>query len=176
MKSKSTVWIIIIVALVVLGFYFSSREPEQIDSNQEDSMMTEDQTEDSNMMTEDEMIKADENLGDVLPEENMEASISGYEVYDVAKLANAKSGKVVLFFRATWCPTCRALDKDIRANLEQIPEGTLILDVDYDKYNDLKKKYGVTYQHTLVQVDEDGASIKKWSGSSTLSELVKESI
>jgi hypothetical protein len=46
--------------------------------------------------------------------------------------------------------------------------------VDYDNSDELKKKYGVTYQHTLVQVDKDGNLIKKWSGSPTLTSLVKE--
>ncbi|MEK9151561.1 MAG: thioredoxin family protein [Patescibacteria group bacterium] len=97
-----------------------------------------------------------------------------YVAYDAAKIAFAKEGKVVLFFRASWCPSCRALDADIKANLGQIPENLLILDVDYDKYADLKKQYGVTYQHTLVQVDENGKMIAKWAGSPELSDLLKE--
>ena len=39
---------------------------------------------------------------------------------------------------------------------------------------DLKKKYGVVYQHTFVQVDKDGNLIKKWSGSPNLSSLVTQ--
>lgn len=97
-----------------------------------------------------------------------------YVPYDASKIAFAKEGKVVLFFRASWCPTCRALDANIKANLSQIPENVLILDVDYDKYVDLKKQYGVTYQHTLVQVDVMGTMIAKWSGSEGLSDLVKQ--
>lgn len=97
-----------------------------------------------------------------------------YVPYDASKIAFAKDGKVVLFFRASWCPTCRALDADIKANLSQIPQNTLVLDVDYDKYTDLKKQYGVTYQHTLVQVDVSGNMIAKWSGSEGLSELLTQ--
>ncbi len=97
-----------------------------------------------------------------------------YVPYDASKIAFAKDGKVVLFFRASWCPTCRALDADIKANLSQIPQNTLVLDVDYDKYTDLKKQYGVTYQHTLVQVDASGNMIAKWSGSEGLSELLTQ--
>ena len=97
-----------------------------------------------------------------------------YVAYDASKLAFTKDGKVVLFFRASWCPTCRALDADIKANLSQIPQNVLILDVDYDKYTDLKKQYGVTYQHTLVQVNASGNMIAKWSGSDGLSDLIKQ--
>jgi thiol-disulfide isomerase/thioredoxin len=96
-----------------------------------------------------------------------------YETYAPEKLARASEGPVVLFFRASWCPTCQAADKDIRASLTSIPGGVTILDVDYDASAALKKKYGVTYQHTFVQVDASGAQIAKWSGSRTLSEIVK---
>ncbi len=96
-----------------------------------------------------------------------------YELYAADKIARASSGPVVLFFRASWCPTCQAADKDIRANAATIPSGVVILDVDYDNSADLKKKYGVTYQHTFVQVDASGNQIAKWSGSRTLSEVVK---
>ena len=48
------------------------------------------------------------------------------------------------------------------------------LDVDYDKSAELKKKYEVTYQHTLVEVSADGSLVKKWSGSPSLSALVSE--
>lgn len=106
--------------------------------------------------------------------EAMMAKGGQYAAYDAAKIAFAKEGKVVLFFRASWCPSCRALDGDIKANLGQIPENLLILDVDYDKYADLKKQYGVTYQHTLVQVDENGKMIAKWAGSPELGDLLKE--
>lgn len=108
-------------------------------------------------------------------EENaMMAAESGYMPYDASKLSFAKTGKVVLFFRAAWCPTCRALDADIKANLSKIPKNVLILDVDYDTSAEMKKQYGVTYQHTLVQVDASGTMIAKWSGSEGLSELLAQ--
>ena len=97
-----------------------------------------------------------------------------YETYAPEKLAKANSGDVVLFFRASWCPTCKAVDADIRANLPAIPGGLTVLDVDYDNSSSLKQKYGVTYQHTFVQVRADGTLIKKWSGSPTLAALVAE--
>lgn len=97
-----------------------------------------------------------------------------YEVYDASKIAKAKTGKVILFFRASWCPSCKALDKDIREHLKDIPEDVTILDVDYDKYTDLKKQYGVVMQHTLVQVDADGKEMKKWQGIPTLADVLIE--
>ncbi len=101
--------------------------------------------------------------------------VGSYESYAPEKIAQAGSSHdVVLFFRASWCPTCRALDVDIKANLSKIPESLTILDVDYDNSSALKQKYSVTYQHTFVEVDKDGNMIKKWSGSRTLNALISE--
>ncbi len=85
-----------------------------------------------------------------------------------------KDYKVVLYFHAPWCPTCQALDKNTNANLGAIPAKTVIVKTDYDSSNDLKKKYGVTYQHTLVQIDSSGNKIKKWSGSPELKDVLAE--
>lgn len=98
-----------------------------------------------------------------------------YEAYASEKVTLASATHdVVLFFRASWCPTCRAVDADIRANLPKIPSSLTILDVNYDTATALKQKYSVTYQHTFVQVDKDGNVIKKWSGSPTLTLLISE--
>jgi len=105
--------------------------------------------------------------------DDMKEPAGAYEDYSESKLALADSGKVVLFFKASWCPTCNSLDKNVVANLSDIPAGVHILKVDYDNSTELKKKYGITYQHSFVQVDSKGKQIAKWAGSSTLSDLVK---
>ena len=68
---------------------------------------------------------------------------TGYALYDEAsvKSALASGQKVVLFFHAPWCPTCKALDSAIRSELTSIPADTLIVKVDYDTSEMLKKKY-----------------------------------
>lgn len=83
-------------------------------------------------------------------------------------------GKIVYFFNAKWCPTCKALTTDIVENGNDIPAGVTIVSVDYDDYTELKQQYGVTYQHTLVQVDAVGNQIKKWSGGNTLDSVLQE--
>jgi len=96
-----------------------------------------------------------------------------YESYDESKLSLAATGNVVLFFKADWCSTCRALDADIRRNLTSIPSDVTILRLNYDKELTLRRKYGVTTQHTLVQVDSAGTMLGKWVGSMTLAEVIK---
>ncbi len=80
--------------------------------------------------------------------------------------------KRVLFFHANWCPTCRAAEKDFLANEKGIPDGIVVFKLDYDKESELKKTYGITYQHTFVQVDANGEILSSWSGGS-VAELAK---
>ena len=78
-------------------------------------------------------------------------------------------------YLAPWCPSCRGLEADIEANLSAIPDGLSLQKVDYDSATELKKKYGVVRQHTLVQVDAAGNMIKTLTGvSSTLSQIVSQ--
>lgn len=81
----------------------------------------------------------------------------------IRELAN-QGKKVVLFFHATWCPTCKAANEDILNRLDEIPEDIVIVKTDYDTYTELKEKYNITYQHTFVQVDGDGNQITIWNG------------
>ncbi len=68
-------------------------------------------------------------------------------------------GLKVLFFHASWCPKCRALDEDITANT--VPDGMTIFKVDFDTALDLRQVYGVTLQTTIVYVDDDGDVLAK---------------
>lgn len=123
------------------------------------------------------MEKKDEVMekGDAMMEKKDAMMMKGgqYIAYDASKIAFAKDGKVVLFFNASWCPQCKAIDADIKASLSDIPADTLILNVDYDSNKDLRTKYGVTTQHTFVQVDENGNSKGLWVGGNTLEEVTK---
>lgn len=99
-----------------------------------------------------------------------------YEVYEPQKLLYAHDGKVILFFKADWCASCSVIDEKVLSSLEQIPSGVYIFKVDFDKEIELRKKYGVTLQHTFVQVDEFGDMIDKWSGGITLDDILEKII
>jgi thiol-disulfide isomerase/thioredoxin len=81
---------------------------------------------------------------------------------------------VVLFFNASWCSTCKEARENLEADPAAIPAGLTIVKVDYDDSDELKQKYGVTVQHTFVQVDADGNEIAKWNGSVTADEIAKQ--
>lgn len=105
--------------------------------------------------------------GTVTKKENNNIKAGIYELYDPKFLANAATGKVVLFFHAPWCPTCQALDADIRAHLNDIPPDVTILETDYDTQTALKQKYGITIQGTFVQVDQNGNKLNRWGNNNT---------
>lgn len=87
-----------------------------------------------------------------------------YSEYSPESFAAAAGKKRVLFFHATWCPTCKVANEAFTSNPSGIPEDVIVFKTDYDTYGDLKKKYGITYQHTFVQVDEQGNELAKWNG------------
>lgn len=76
----------------------------------------------------------------------------------------ARTRRVVLFFYASWCPTCRAAKQDIAARLDTLPGDLTLLYVDYDSSDALKQEYRVTYQHTFVQIDPQGKALAAWNG------------
>jgi len=92
------------------------------------------------------------------------AKAGSYKEYSSQTLANeqAAGNKVVLFFYADWCPYCRTADKAFTDNLDKIPAGVTVLKTDYDSNKDLKKKYGVTTQHTFVQIDDKQEKVTLW--------------
>lgn len=183
------------IALLIIvggGIYYSTMTPmsEQM-MDKGDAMMEEGEKmmdKGDDMKGEGEMMKKEgeammEKDGAMMEKKDGEAMIEkapegammsagSYEAYAPEKLAKAAEGDVVLFFRASWCPTCKAVDADIRSHIKDIPKAVTILDVDYDTSSALKQKYGVTYQHTFVQVAADGTQIAKWSASPTLAALL----
>ena len=69
----------------------------------------------------------------------------------------------VLFFYADWCPTCRAAVSEMKAEADSLRDINLLI-VDYDNSDELKMKYGVSYQHTFVQIDQQGMAVSTWNG------------
>lgn len=70
----------------------------------------------------------------------------------------------VIFFRADWCPTCRTFERELTTNPNLLRDDVVILKADYDNELDLRRQYGVTLQHTLIQLDNEGNEVYSWSG------------
>lgn len=83
--------------------------------------------------------------------------------YAAAPSTFHRSGDVVLFFTASWCPTCAETVRSLDAS--GVPAGLTVVSVDFDAATDLRTQYGVTVQHTFVQIDEAGDVLAKFTGA-----------
>jgi thiol-disulfide isomerase/thioredoxin len=106
-------------------------------------------------------------------EDSMMKDDARYVEYSKTVLDNSSDKRRVLYFYASWCPICRPADADFKQNSSKIPEDVVVIRVNYNdpdtdqEEKDLAKKYGITYQHTFVQIDTQGKEITKWSGGQT---------
>lgn len=148
----------VIIGIIVIaagGWFFINQ------SQSDDAMMAE-------TMNEQEKIMDDKQA--MTENEMMMTESSNYIEYTSTALGETSDSKRVLFFYANWCPTCRPVDTELRENSAQIPAGVSVIRVNYndpetdDEEAELAKTYGISYQHTFVQIDENGNEVTKWNG------------
>jgi thiol-disulfide isomerase/thioredoxin len=138
-----TLALVIIILVAGFGFYFFSQQNKQSESIMQGSPSTP-----AVGITED----------------------SRYIEYSNEILDKNTNKRRVLFFYANWCPTCRPADVDFRENSGKIPEDVVVIRVNYNDTDtdadekSLAEAYGITYQHTFVQIDQNGNEVAKWNG------------
>lgn len=152
-------------SIVATTMVFAACQPtQQATVQEESSAMQQETTQDSTM--EGEAIEKTESA--------MQQMTTGqYVTYSADVYEQSKAQTRVLFFHATWCPTCKQANEEFTSQVSRIPENVVVLKTDYDNEKELKQKYGITYQHTFVQVDVDGNTVKKWNGGG-VDKLVSE--
>lgn len=106
------------------------------------------------------------------PDTPMGATAGTYTSYDAEQIAESDADHILLFFHATWCPSCRALDQDITENAANIPPDTEIYTLDYDIETDLKREYGITTQHSVIEIDSDGNAVSNIHHPLTFDQLI----
>ena len=158
--NKNIVIGIVLVVVLVGGFVLVGNQSGSKPSTEEKMEKT-----NSVMEKDDEAMDKDDAA--------MEKSDSRYVEYSKSALDQSSDKRRVLFFYASWCPICRPADSNFKANLNKFPEDLVLIRVNYNdsetdqEEKDLAKKYAITYQHTFVQIDKDGAEITKWNGGKT---------
>ena len=189
-SSKTILISIIVISLLVIsvGAIVLTNKPSKPDNTMtksSDSMMKDDKMmikddkmSTDKMMQKDAMIK-DSMSKDVMTKDTMVkddkmimTKAGGYNQYSTANITKNAMGTNIIFFHASWCPSCKSSDTDIKANLSKIPDNLQILKLDYDTSTELKQKYGVTSQHTFVKIDKDGNKLAIKSGLSTLQDII----
>lgn len=156
MKSQKIILSSIIVFLLIVsgvGYFIFQDSTDSEDSSLNEQVATTDQSS--------EQVASNQDAGT-------------FTEYDENLLANAEDGDVVLFFKASWCITCKSLERNILKEQDQIPADLTIMTLDYDEETKLKEKYKVSVQHTLVQVDANGDLIARWVGGNTLETITDQ--
>jgi len=74
------------------------------------------------------------------------------QAYSAAALAQAQSANkpVALHFHAGWCPTCRAQEKVLKDLKSEAGLDLTVLVANYDTEKDLKRRFNIRAQSTLV--------------------------
>jgi thiol-disulfide isomerase/thioredoxin len=163
--------VFIVVAVLGVGAFTLSQNSSQSDAmmKKNEAMMPKD---DAAMEPKDAMMQKDGSMMEKTNDKMMgdKMSSSRYVEYSKAALDEASPTRRVLFFYASWCPTCKSADANFTANESNIPEDVTLIRVNYndpetdEEEKDLAKKYGVTYQHTYVQIDSAGTETTIWNG------------
>ena len=157
-NTKKLIFIATIIFIFGIGAYFFFQKSPSVVSEV-----------DNKSIVQQGGVKDDENITD-----------SRYAEYSKSAFEGTSAKRRVLFFYASWCPTCRPADASFRAGMNEIPEDTVVIRVNYNdpdtdsEEKELARKYGITYQHTFVQIDSAGNEVTKWNGGQ-LSELLSKS-
>lgn len=150
---------IVLIVILIIGFSILNKPSQEVVNDTQDNI-------DSSIINTSETNE----VGEV----DQANKTSGLYAKYSSDLKQYENKDIILFFKADWCPSCRVLDTDIKESLTDIPENVVLLELNYDTETELKKKYGVTTQHTMVQVDTDGNLIKKWSGGNRLEDVLNQ--
>ena len=78
---------------------------------------------------------------------------------------------MILFFHANWCPNCKLLDALLRGQSDRLTGDVTLFKVEYDREKELKTKYDIRTQHTLVVIGADGAVKRSVIGATTIADV-----
>jgi thiol-disulfide isomerase/thioredoxin len=165
-------------------------EKDSMDAMEDDKMMKEDAMEDSMekndaMMEDDKMMKEDSMMQDsmYMGEALASESSSMYLAFNKEDYEKAlESDKyILLYFYASWCPTCKEEQPEVIAAFNELNREDVIgfrvnyKDSDTESYEeDLAREFGISYQHTKVILHNKERILKSpesWDKERYLEEL-----
>lgn len=91
---------------------------------------------------------------------------------DVLATAEKAGQPVALHFRADWCPTCRAQDKALQSLKTEKGLDITVLSVNYDTEKELKRRFKISTQSTLVVLKGEKESARLVGDTSSLNILM----
>lgn len=137
-------------------------EQQQIIPNRWDSDIDE-SVEEVELTTEQEQL-----IEKQVAQKDVGSPASSYKVYDPNNLSG--TDEKILFFHASWCPSCVAADANFSQETELAVDSD-IYKVDYDSNQALREQYGVNAQHTFILIDENGNQIRRMVGATNSQQL-----
>lgn len=154
------VFILVIISLFLFALFWSTNKGRQFSASLDSKANT-------------------QNPDVTTPSSDSETDDNGYVTFTQKSFESNMAKCRVLFFYANWCTTCRPVNADFLKNPNQLPDDVVVYRVNYrdsdtdESEKELAEKYKITYQHTFVQVNQQGEVIKKWNGGN-LAELIKK--
>ena len=119
-----------------------------------------------------EVMKSEDTMEAKDAPEATEKSEGRYLAYTDGVIGNGEPS--VLFFKASWCPSCIANDKKLTS---WYPSGDYVNTyvLDYDSSSELKSQFGVVQQDTFVRIDGEGnvVDLVSFPSESGLQSLIK---
>jgi thiol-disulfide isomerase/thioredoxin len=155
-----------IIVLIVAGFIIF--QPKMVVETSDTSTVID--TKDKEMMKPETQASSGAMMEKQVMMNDQAMMSTGYLNYSADILEKTVSSRRVLFFYANWCPTCKVADESFNANLDKLPSNLALIKINYSdsetdaSEKELARKYGITYQHTFVQIDSQGKEITKWNG------------
>ena len=164
---KKSAWLVLALVIIVGTIITASKqETKTLTETPDKANLVAETPKDKVEKTPDESVVV-EKKEEGQPEAVKPTAIKGvYKNYSIQAVSEANSNrqKIVLFFHAKWCSECIKADAAFLLKATELPDNVVVLKTDYDTEKTLKTKYGVTYQHTFVQVDAEGNMLTKWNG------------
>lgn len=108
---------------------------------------------------------------DINQEENYSDIKWWYIDYDENLIKNF-DWRIILEFYANWCSTCKSFDKSLEDY--DLPENILILKIDFDNSEELRKKYAVLTQSTFVEINNREEVLNRFIGIINIEDLVEK--
>lgn len=166
--------VITLVAIGGIGFLVTNETSTTGSSATNDSVDARNQLAPEDTTPVSQNLTADEMAANATEAESPAATKTAgtYQDYDPALVAASTADTIVLFFHATWCPSCRALHNDITNNVAAIPPGVEIYRADFDIHTELRRQNNVTLQHSVMTIDTDGIAISNITHPLNLSALL----
>ena len=170
-KLNKQTYLAILLIIVILSSTFVTYNQNKIN---EEKRQTDELTKKQTITEEENRIKKEIAIESETQYEPKEVPKGGiYDNYSYDYVDNSITGKVIIFFHASWSPNSRNMEGELRENKAKIPKDLTILKADFDSYKNLALGYGVVRPETFVKINGLRELTKITTDLKTLDEVIE---